>query len=66
MSDKPEIECDELSSRMFECLDKNDHEQCKEFIEEFNNCCKTEETQENEEQNKEHNEEQNEENTEDE
>ena len=43
MSDKKEINCEELAKKMNECLEKGDDEHCKEFVEEFNTSCKKEE-----------------------
>ena len=42
MSDKKEINCEELAKKMNECLEKGDDEHCKEFVEEFNSSCKKE------------------------
>jgi len=43
MSDKKELNCEELAKKMNECLEKGDEEHCKEFVEEFNSSCKKEE-----------------------
>ena len=46
MSDKVEINCEELAKKMNECLEQGDNEQCKEFVEDFNKSCKKDEEKE--------------------
>lgn len=43
MEDKKEINCEELTKKMNECLETGDDEKCKEFVEAFDKSCKSEE-----------------------
>jgi len=43
MEEKKDINCEELTKKMNECLEKGDNEKCKKFVEEFNMSCKKEE-----------------------
>lgn len=40
MEEKKDINCEELTKKMNECLEKGDNEKCKKFVEEFNMSCK--------------------------
>jgi len=42
MEDKKDINCDELTKKMNECLQQGDNDKCKDVVEEFNNLCKEE------------------------
>jgi len=42
MEDKKDTNCEELTKKMNECLQKGDNDKCKDVVEEFNNLCKEE------------------------
>ena len=43
MEEKKDINCEELTKKMNECLENGDDEKCKEFVEAFDKSCKVEE-----------------------
>ena len=43
MEEKKDINCEELTKKMNECLEHGDDEKCKEFVEAFDKSCKSEE-----------------------
>mgnify|MGYP004000534423 FL=1 len=43
MEDKTDVNCEELTKKMKECLEEGDNDKCVEFIEAFDKSCKVEE-----------------------
>ena len=43
MEEKKDVNCEELTKKMNECLEHGDDEKCKEFVEAFDKSCKSEE-----------------------
>ena len=43
MEEKKDINCEELTKKMNECLEHGNDEKCKEFVEAFDKSCKVEE-----------------------
>jgi hypothetical protein len=46
MEEKKDINCEELTKKMNECLEHGNDEKCKEFVEAFDKTCKVEEKKE--------------------